>query len=1695
MSKGKKFGTFAGVFTPSILTILGVIMYMRLSWVVGNAGLGLAIAIVLIAHVVSISTGLSVSSVATDRKIKAGGIYYMLSRSLGLPIGGSIGITLFVATALSIALYLIGFAESALVVLQEPLGLHDVGINHIRLFGSIALFLIVTIAYISTSIAIKSQFFILGAIILSVLSILFGTQEGKVFDLSRANEIESSFFVLFGIFFPAVTGFTAGVAMSGDLKDPKKSIPWGTMLAVGVGLLVYIGLAIFIYYSIDLDVLISDKNALIKFGFIPVLVIAGIWGATLSSALGGILGAPRILQAMSVDSITPKLFAKGKGEENEPRNALILTFIIAQAGILIGELDVIAEVVAMFYLSAYLFINVSCFLEQWASPDFRPSFKIPLPVSLIGAIVTFVLMIQLNLFAAVVAIFVMMLIFIWLTRKQLVLGSGDVWQSVWSSIVKVGLKNLDKKSTHKRNWNPNILLFSGGTETRNKLIEFSKTVAGAKGMISNFDLIENKTAKVLFPKHKQSIKDDELFSQGIFARKQECKDVYEGIEMISSTYGFSGVEPNTILTSWEQSSDEPTRFAQLTNKLCQLDYNVLYLDYDKQRGFGRKKSIDIWWNDFSNTTELTLNLAKFMNSSLDWRHAEIRILYVNDTNDKKTQLEEIINELLSNYRITAKSKVINNEIENKDLYEIMKVESYQSDLVIVGIPDEMEDESVFVKKTDELVGILGTTLLVRASSHFEETEVKLIEEAEKENEVEPLLTETMEENLELSPDFYAYPLLHNLFVFNSRNTNHLIESVFSKINSRYNFLLDEMERLLIENSETLGKQFSSNQSLNKEALNRSFINYVQGMSANLNQYNSEFLPLVSEKYSSAIQNLISQNDMYQNRLPKRVKRLLSDEELTPVSSDSKSEKRAKKWIAFKQKTFGITPKRNVNYRENVTFYYRNLYLRVFMKSMMKSGVFVYQNTTLINEIGDEIKNKFSELRGEKRITNEELLDMTQFISDEIQKRREVLSENFKELVQNFNKMNSNYVYSLSKKLELLTINAEVEEAIEEKGQREYKKQLKEINSFPNYFVRNNKLIHNAVLLDISLHEIHPEIDLVIHDTAFTIKRLSIKPELALIGQLQELSDSLPENDGLTKMELIRFLNRLPLFAFDIEELINSTIRKVEKIVYKLSNSLEIMDVESVNNLNEEQQAGVKTNTIQLQRLILFSVENKLIKALNTETDKLEKELNALMGIFKNKTATLETIDFENEKETAVEARSALLDSAAQLEDDIQTRFKKFISIIKDELEETYKLLDYDFIAGNSAIINQYINKTGVTTSRIARFFNQTKREIKKKISQTLSFVDEQRDEYLVTEFKLKNKGSENLSSVVSGYVEKVKMPKSIREKLPFFYKKLFLGGHSSPLKIEHRAEEIDQAKHAIQLLNRKSGGALLILGDHLAGKKYFSDYVASRLLNRTVVTLNPMIENKNITTCFTHSVSAAFGNELSLKENLKSQKACTLVFNNIEKWGANSSILQEIKSCIDLYGKKHHFILTCSSVYYTFQAPISDLESSIISSILLLPIRKEGFVETLKLKHQAGGMKFLLNGKREIDLTERKENYLYQKYHSIYKGNLGRAFCAWVNNIESIEGNEIKIKEPKNTFFPDIANPEWLVVLKLLVLFKEVSKKEFESTLSNDFNFVSVLNQMKRIRLIQEVKNDVFELSEEVYSSVTYYLKDKKIIK
>ena len=270
-AKEKKsgLGMFGGVYTPSILTILGVIMYLRFGWVVGNAGLLGTLAIVTLANVITFLTALSICAIATDKVVRVGGAYYMISRSLGLETGGAVGIPLYFAQAFSVALYTIGFAESVVRVFPN--------LNQLYV-ALIVTILVGILAITSASIAIKAQYFIMAAIVLSLLSFFFGKPMAEVGDVAlwgSSAETPIPFWTVFAVFFPAVTGIMSGVNMSGDLKDPVKSIPFGTLATVATGYRIYMVIPLFLFERGDTASLVNDPLVMQKISlfFMRLMVI------------------------------------------------------------------------------------------------------------------------------------------------------------------------------------------------------------------------------------------------------------------------------------------------------------------------------------------------------------------------------------------------------------------------------------------------------------------------------------------------------------------------------------------------------------------------------------------------------------------------------------------------------------------------------------------------------------------------------------------------------------------------------------------------------------------------------------------------------------------------------------------------------------------------------------------------------------------------------------------------------------------------------------------------------------------------------------------------------------------------------------------------------------------------------------------------------------------------------------------------------------------------------------------------------------------------------------------------------------------------------------------------------------------------------------------------------------------------------
>ena len=707
----KKFGTLLGVYTPSVLTILGVIMYQRFGWVVGHAGLGRALLIVLLAHVISVTTGLSVASIATNHTVKTGGNYYIISRSLGLSIGGAIGVALYLALTLGVSLYLIGFAEAFLAAVPaSPTGDPK---NDIRLVGTVACVAISLLTLYSTDFALKSQLFVLGAIALSLVSIAagavipIGPGETPVGMGPPADALP--FEAVFAVFFPAVTGFTAGVGMSGDLKDPKRSIPIGTMAAIFTGMVIYLVLPPFLAAAASVEQLQADKNILLRVAAVPELVTLGVFSATISSALGSILGAPRTLQALAFDGIVPRVLGRGR---DEPRIALLVTILIAEGGILVGELEIVGAVISMFFLTSYGFLCLACGLERWASPDFRPQFRVPIWVSLIGAVASFVVMAQIDVLAMMGAISLMAAFYFVLKRRQLVLGSGDTWGGVWSAVVRWGLMRLRASASraHTRNWRPNMVVMSR-SQYRGPTIEFARGIVGDRGILTHFDLIPGTSIRATV--------DENLEREypGMFARRQGAEDVYEAIPNLAANFGLAGMETNTILIGWPRRPEANTRYGEMVGRLVKLDLSVLMLRLDTERGFGKKQQIDIWWDGVASTGQLMLTLAYLLTSEASWKNANVRVLVNARPNADPAAAQKRLQRIISQARVRAEAVLL--APLATDLGDRIRQESAHADLVMVHALAG-DDPSHFVAVNQPVLKGLGTALLVRPAPVFDD---------------------------------------------------------------------------------------------------------------------------------------------------------------------------------------------------------------------------------------------------------------------------------------------------------------------------------------------------------------------------------------------------------------------------------------------------------------------------------------------------------------------------------------------------------------------------------------------------------------------------------------------------------------------------------------------------------------------------------------------------------------------------------------------------------------------------------------------------------------------------------------------------------------------------------------------------------------------------------------------------------------
>jgi solute carrier family 12 sodium/potassium/chloride transporter 2 len=688
---GYQFGTFKGVFTPSILTILGVIMYLRLGWVIGNVGLIPTLIIVTLSSLITFFTALSISALASNMRVRGGGAYYIISRSLGIEAGAAIGLPLFLAQALGVSFYIVGFAESIVQIVPF------VGMTTVSF---ITLIVLAAVAFKSADLALKTQYFILILIALSLVSFFMGTG-GNVMPIAPGTLVpgEEKFWVVFAVFFPAVTGILSGVSMSGDLKKPEKAIPWGTLAAVACSYAIYMAIPIFFVRVVqDHRLFLVDSMLMHKVARWGALILAGLWGATLSSAMGSMLGAPRTLQAISKDGIVFRFLGRGFGKNQEPRIAMLLSFLIALTGILAGDLNVLASVLSMFFLTAYGLLNLSAgFGRLIHSPSWRPKFKVHWGFSFAGAFGCFAAMLMISPGATFIALFVSLVVYALMKRRGLKARWGDMKYGIIMLMVQFGLYKLSSKKPDEKTWRPNILVLSGSPTSRWHLIEIANAISHGYGLLT---VASVPPEKHISAQRKESIErtiSNYLQERGVKAlvKVYPADDLMNGISSLIKGYGFGPVEPNTILLGETEEEKNLVPFVDLIKMIYEHRRNLIIIKESEEPADTKKvRCIDVWWGQKGNNAGLILALAHLLNTSPSWPHSKLILKTIIFSEDDRANTQKGLLKFVDEVRLEAEVEVILGNVSG--IFETIRDHSQNADFVFVGLrppnPEETNEE-------------------------------------------------------------------------------------------------------------------------------------------------------------------------------------------------------------------------------------------------------------------------------------------------------------------------------------------------------------------------------------------------------------------------------------------------------------------------------------------------------------------------------------------------------------------------------------------------------------------------------------------------------------------------------------------------------------------------------------------------------------------------------------------------------------------------------------------------------------------------------------------------------------------------------------------------------------------------------------------------------------------------------------------
>lgn len=697
--ENKKFGLIKGVFIPNVTMMFGVILFLRLPIIVSHVGLFSQLAVIALSLIFMLITSFSIASIATNMEVGTGGVYYLITRTLGIELGGAVGITVYLAQLISISMTITGFAY-LFCDIYPMFSLVQVEVA--------ALTALTFLACVSTSLALRTQGLIFALIMLAIGSVFFGSSDmipapKDITPFYQGGTL--TFLAAFALFYPALTGIEAGMALSGSLKNPARSLCWGNISSLIFVAATYAILSVYVYKNIPIALLKSDPFVLVSYAYSSKVVILGVFCATLSSALGSLVGAPRIFQSLAEDGVVPVIFSKTVGKYSEPIWSLLLTFIASLLIIIFTTLDQILPILTMICLITYGLLNfIAAIAELMNTPSWRPQFRVHWSIPLTGVFLAQFLMIVISPLWAFGSIFLVIAILLIIQRRKLDAGFQDLRESVIFFLSRFALYRLSNPAEYALVWHPQLLVFPSSLTQANKLVHLSHQMTRRSGILTFGSVVPEDTWSNAekIASSRQSLENHFLKQDiGCMVEVLPAPSIHEGMLNMIKSFGIGPIQPNTILVELDVENPDIEKLIGIIETCRTMQKNLIFFkDSSKvpdkrfmKPSISPKKRIDLWWDGSSSKSfDLTASLVKTLYDSKTWRNTKVFLNVLSPHPSAQDPLEEYIQEFVTKSRLKMTPRVIH-EANASDPILYLEKHSHKADLTFLCLEHFEEDLS------------------------------------------------------------------------------------------------------------------------------------------------------------------------------------------------------------------------------------------------------------------------------------------------------------------------------------------------------------------------------------------------------------------------------------------------------------------------------------------------------------------------------------------------------------------------------------------------------------------------------------------------------------------------------------------------------------------------------------------------------------------------------------------------------------------------------------------------------------------------------------------------------------------------------------------------------------------------------------------------------------------------------------------